>query len=298
MRKFILIAILIFIVLPFYGEQSYGTVYVQRNGKIIKTYNGKDLCNALNEAINGDTLYLSKGIFGIEHDEPTEIASKSVTILGAGASDDNGSNIIEYLYFKEDGENNTIRMEGIKLWQLASLSIDIHARKCTLTGVHGGGDIFLDRCHVGSLTFSNSCEVKASNCTIDTIFQTWSHRSYFFNCDISYLEHVLYARFVNCIINDADERLDIDIVNTIINNALSKHCSAQDCYFYNGNLSKNGYTTEWLKENNYLGTDGTVVGCYGGTTPYTLELNQKEIQVKDMKIDTKKRKGTISVSVE
>lgn len=295
MKKFILIAILIFTVLPFYGEQSFGTVYVQRKGKIIKTYNGKDFCNALNEAMNGDTLYLSKGIFGTVHDELTVIENKSVTLLGAGASEDNGSYIEESLRFK-NGENDTIRMEGIKCWRIDGFSMVILARKCYFDFL--GSDLILDRCYCRMI--NNYKGIKATNCIIDDFYGL--NKAYFYNCDINKISGSYSNekfKYINCIIKDAADGMSkICIFNTLINDAFKNRCIAQDGYFYNGTFNKDGYTTEWLKENNYLGTDGTVVGCYGGAAPYTLELNQKEIQVKDMKIDTKKRKGTISVSVE
>lgn len=137
------------------------------------------------------------------------------------------------------------------------------------------------------------------NCTIDPGY--WNQT----DNDGNYYRYgsIYRGSFVNCII-DNDENYD-DVRNggyylyNPSNTKTTSSASFTNCLFYkplegreifNGatvlnamyfdasNLDDNwknkirNFTKEKLLENNFLGNDGTVVGCYGGKNPYTLKL--------------------------
>lgn len=75
-------------------------------------------------------------------------------------------------------------------------------------------------------------------------------------------------------------------------------CTIQNCYIYTDNNKKNIFdlTKEELLSNNYLGNDGTVVGCYGGKNPYTLSLSNKEVTNK-VHLDRDKKQIQFNIKV-
>lgn len=113
----------------------------------------------------------------------------------------------------------------------------------------------------------------------------------FYNCNISapnfvtdqdYTFNQLAYTYINCLINNNKSYLAYPVQDSytpILVNCLyqgnekfdvAKNCTLQNCYtseIYPGNLTK-----EELLKNKYLGNDGTVVGCYGGKNPYTLDV--------------------------
>ena len=78
----------------------------------------------------------------------------------------------------------------------------------------------------------------------------------------------------------------------------------QNCY----NLSSNygdllsatcdcKYDTSYLQSKSYLGTDGTVVGIYGGDTPYTLEPSVPKVTSSDLQLDMEQKKLNVTLTV-
>ena len=56
-------------------------------------------------------------------------------------------------------------------------------------------------------------------------------------------------------------------------------------------------TVEDLTDENYLGTDGTVVGMYGGKTPYTLDTNLPRVSEYSADVDPQTKKITVNLKV-
>ena len=54
-------------------------------------------------------------------------------------------------------------------------------------------------------------------------------------------------------------------------------------------------TKEELEQNNYFGTDGTVVGCYGGKNPFS--LHQSQAKISSAKVHLDKEEGNIQIKV-
>lgn len=120
---------------------------------------------------------------------------------------------------------------------------------------------------------------------------------------------LFYGIFRNCILSNRDYYItnpnDSEAVTVLINCLYTKRqdyvdegCNLQHCYPYTStgkdvcNLTK-----EELLSGNYLGTDGTVVGMYGGKNPYTLNLKSKEVTYKiHLDRDNKQIQFNIKVS--
>ena len=101
------------------------------------------------------------------------------------------------------------------------------------------------------------------------------------------------ASFTNCLFYKPLEGREI------FNGAIVQN----DMYFDASNLDDNwknkirNFTKEKLLENNFLGNDGTVVGCYGGKNPYTLKLTTSTITSSKVHFDKDNKQIQIKMKV-
>ena len=81
----------------------------------------------------------------------------------------------------------------------------------------------------------------------------------------------------------------------------------QNCYYLTSNYSDLlsntcdcKYDTSTLQSKGYLGTDGTVVGIYGGATPYDdnmLVLSVPKVTSSDLQLDMEQKKLNVTLTV-
>ena len=258
-------------------------------------YNAENLSDALNDALDGDTIFLNEGTFqgGIT-------ISKAITLIGAGQNTIIDGNItvsysgtlkarlLDALYIKGDvilGSN------------LAGLTI----RKCCFTQLYlytsGLTNALFDRCYVSSSFYINSnfknvqivnsviCHPRAYAANVGDVT--------FSNCNVLYFwgYDEVKATFINCIVKNG--------------------CSQKDSFFsycylstYNGtNTMQNCKIGSFSWSNDYqytpdmTGTDGTVVGINGGTTPFTLVPSNPKVNKYSLNVDTQNKKLTVNISV-
>lgn len=152
-------------------------------------------------------------------------------------------------------------------------------------------------------------------------YSSLSANMFFYNCNIysngSYgisgfnnrYSARFFGTFYNCILNSNDDYMtdpeDSSAITVLINclysaeeDYIDEGCTIQNCYIYTDNDKKNIFdlTKEELLSNNYLGYDGTVVGCYGGKNPYTLSLSNKEVTNK-FHLDRDKKQIQFNIKV-
>lgn len=140
----------------------------------------------------------------------------------------------------------------------------------------------------------------------------------FYNCNIftsnftsknqPYPYSSLRHTFINCIIynsgnlaNPSQANCTPLFINCLYNGNkkydVTKNCSLQNCYAYTSEEnSLNNLTKEDLLKNNYLGNDGTVVGCYGGKNPFTLSIITPTIQNK-VHLDKDKKQIQFNIKI-
>lgn len=101
------------------------------------------------------------------------------------------------------------------------------------------------------------------------------------------------ASFTNCLFYKPLEGREIFYGATVQNDMYFDASSLDDNWDYKiRNFSK-----EKLQENNFLGNDGTVVGCYGGKNPYSLKQNQSTITSSKVHFDKDKKQIQIKLKV-
>lgn len=101
------------------------------------------------------------------------------------------------------------------------------------------------------------------------------------------------ASFTNCLFNKPLEGREIFNGATVQNDMYYDASNLEDYWDYKlRNLSK-----EKLQANNFLGNDGTVVGCNGGKNPYSLKQNQPTITSSKVHFDKDKKQIQIKLKV-
>lgn len=198
---------------------------------------------------------------------------------------------------------------------------DMIIRKCKIAKFTIGAQVdgaVLDRCYITQslalssyikgMTVVNSiayCLYANSGATSNTTFV--NSDLYLSNCN----------NFSGTIINSIVRHLGSGsktLNSTVLLNTLIFSYRYQDgnSYYYGDQLSigtssvKQGcYTityisdtsTSSLQSNGYLGTDGTVVGIYGGDTPYTLEPSVPKVTSSSLDLDLDKKELNVKLTV-
>ena len=90
--------------------------------------------------------------------------------------------------------------------------------------------------------------------------------------------------------------------NTLFNTydgSIGSSSSKTNCYFvsdYDGACDRNTLESNY-DLSNYRGTDGTEVGVYGGSTPFTLDPQVAKVTESTFTVDTDAKKLTVKLKV-
>ena len=319
MKKiFILFAILMTARLSLYAND--GKVMLQSGGKIF-FFDSSNISSALSKAQDGDTIDLAKGEYSGDI-----LISKNVLLRGVSAESTSdtyvNSNVIvssscelEGLYI---GGNIEVK-KSIKGFRIAS---------CRFYDINFTGDMpgmLVERSWCYNILYLNnlvSKDIKFKNCKIFEIIGG-SQNCSFFNCNIAnprtyrtenYWNTDLYC-MINCIIED-----NYRYVNSIDYRGCTQASFYFNCLSHADVCSDRGniyyhstdespylftdaralvccYSKEQLIEKGYLGTDGTVVGIEGGTTPFTLVPINTRIIDNSSSVDVSLGKVSVDVNV-
>lgn len=206
-------------------------------------------------------------------------------------------------------------------------------RKCKWDNTHYGSFlrfytdveyILIDRCycsawvyeaqHIKKIVARNSILGGAPN-----VGKNAEIRARFYNCNINCYNNstedignnkrsvCFYGTFYNCILDPQGNYItnpNNSEAATILNNCLygigkvplDQGCTLKDCYKYSSNQSVLTLTKEELEKNKYLGNDGTIVGCYGGKNPYTLDYSAPTIK-NQVHLDKNKKQIQFNIKI-
>ena len=272
------------------------------NGNVT-LYDNDKIQDAVNAASNGDVIYLTLGTF-----KPFNI-TKQITIRGAGET-----SIV-------DGDVN-ISISGSP--KLTSPVLEALAVSGTITVKSQVDDMIIRKCKIGS--FAISAQVDGAVLDRCYITNTLTLSSYIkgmtvVNTKMSYVKANSGATqnttFVNCNIkNVTADNFSATIINSIIlggnssfrlnstvllntllsySSWISSSSVAQNCY-YNSNISFSN-DCECSPNSSYVGTDGTIVGIYGGETPYTLVPSVPKVTSSDLQLDMENKVLNVNLTV-
>lgn len=292
------------------------TAVILHHGDSVKVYEGpSQLATALNDAVDNDIIYLGKGAY------PGFQITKKVRIIGSG-NDQTQINGSISINFESDQETPTTYTEPIleglfipsSSIYLYNYAQGVTIRKCNIfslslsSGTYTG--LKLDRCKVGTFYYSQDMhEVSIINSMINTLSNYGTGSGITIKDDFSIfnsnIHSIYYPYFNGSMINSIIDTTNSssrnfsngNFVNTFYYNiTLSSSVNQEGCY--QGSDYYYDSTTEELLEKGYLGTDGTVVGCYGGATPFTLEMSVPAVDEARSKIEVDNAKKVLNVSLK
>ena len=295
-------------------------ILLQHEGGV-KVYDSNQMTQALADAVKGDTLFLSEGTFaGFD-------LTKEVMIRGCGKT-----TIITGAVKIAIAGNPTFSaplLDALKIDNSLTVSQPcnkLHIRKCWITGSISfsakSEDVLIDRCSNSNSnrnTFtmsSNIVSMTVMNSIIAYLNSSGGTGSVatFINCNIlSRYSEIANQTFINCIFGYGGyytshyELNNCTLLNCLYNTCIYNNFNSnvgnsilQSCYGVNyGEYLLTGMSKDDLLANGYLGNDGTIVGMYGGNTPYDLNMSPAAPKVTEssVKLDLENKKLNVSLKV-
>ena len=282
---------------------------LQHNGEVT-LFDGNNIQDAVNAAVDGDTIYLTLGTF-----KPFTI-NKKITIRGTGETSIIDGNVTIAIPNQQTLTSPVLEALAVSgTVNVSSAVNDMILRKCKIASMTFGANVdgaVIDRCYItGTLTLSSYIMgMTVVNTKLYNVGANSgaSNNTTFVNCNFYYLNCSYFAgTIINSVINNSsgiNNTINSTVLlNSYINNNLSIGSSSviQNCYRgtdvgINNNCECNR-DTNYLQTNNYLGTDGTVVGIYGGDTPFTLEPSVPKVTSSDLNLDNENKVLNVTLTV-
>lgn len=295
-----------------------------QHGGGVKVYDNDQMAQAMTDAVKGDTIFLSEGTYsGFE-------LTKEVAIRGIGEktviSGDlkiaiagtpvcsfpllESLRITGYLYINKAINKLHIRKCFFRYFTVNAAIEDAIIDRCAARYWNSGyssyypGEFNLST-YIKSMTVVNStvyslngnynaASVNFVNCFIHG-YKGGDEQNYInciFGAPNSYYDSIDKATLTNCLYNTAS--------SSSYNSNISSSCTTINCYAVNnGENSLLNMTKDELTTNKYFGNDGTVVGAYGGNTPFVDDIAPAAPKVTDQSIslDLENKKLNVSLKV-
>ena len=305
-KKLILMTSLIVIAVQSFAQQ----IFLQHDGKVTRVYEGKELKKAVDAAVDGDKIYFTGGYFSSDNGSEAIAVNKNISFVGCGAAGNSSSSSYDYttcsysikFCFPKNTTLTNILMNSIDFTGSITFDSDFNQdlanvkfRKCRFGNGSSFGnktllDLSFDRCDLASYNElpSNVQKLTMRNCDIDYLSGNIAapESCNLINCNIAsiYGESEEYedagafrGNLTNCIVggfyNYPYFAKAVSLTNVLFKgdaSAINK-CTPNKVYPYDGNETLiNMSKEELLLHDEWKGTDGTVVGKYGGKNPYSL----------------------------
>lgn len=271
---------------------------LDHNGNVT-LFDGNDMQAAVDAAVDGDIIYLSLGTF-----KPFTI-NKMISIRGIGENSVIDGDV-EIAIPGSPSLKNPL-FETLSISNSISIKNEIHdvvIRKCKIEKFVFYADIvgaIIDRCYIRDFILSSHMKDITINNTQFRIIRSQSvpNNVTFINCDlIHFYPSGFSGTIINSILYTAEQNQDTNISSSVLINTLlyrgfylDSSCAIKDCY-YDTNIS----TIDFLSSG-YLGNDGTVVGIYGGKTPYTLEPSVPHVTNSSISLDEDKKRLNVKLTM-
>ena len=308
MKKYLLLAVCFMMMGISASALTINKAMLVHNGNVT-LFDGDKIQDAVNASVDGDVIYLTLGTF-----KPFNI-TKKITVRGVGETSivDGDVNIS----ISGSPKLTSPVMEALKVTGIVSVKSqvdDLIIRKCKIGGFGISAQVdgaVLDRCYItNTLTLSSYIKgMTVVNSKLSKVMASSgaTQNTTFVNCNIKGLSSSGFsATIINSIINNSGGNLNSTVLlNTLINTyytTVGSSSVAQNCYYINSSTFMStdcecSYNTSTLQSYSYLGTDGTVVGIYGGETPYTLEPTVPKVTDSNLQLDMENKKLNVNLTV-
>lgn len=332
MKKYLLTAVCIIMMSMTASGLTINKALLDHNG-VVTLFDGDKIQDAVDAAEDGDVIYLTLGTF-----KPFNV-TKQITIKGTGEKSIIDGDV-KISIPNSSTLNNSVLEAFVVLGSITvteSLA-NLIVRQCRVTSsfdiganVTGGT---IERCQIGSMSVSGAIqELAIDRCnigngfvlssTIERITATNTYLRGFsashgaanntiiVNCNLYFSS---CANFSGTIINSIvghnttnyKSLYSTVLVNSLINTNyegaylnIAENSVLQNCYTVSTSTLDTSKSA--LQANGYLGTDGTVVGIYGGNTPYDgttmLVPSIPKVTSSEIKLDNEKKELNVKLTV-
>lgn len=307
------------------ASAQHPMVTLSRNGELKFFSNLTALNAAVDSAQNGDVLYLSEGEFVISGGAMT--LKKRLSIVGNGYGSHILGDITINMSTNTNGYMDAPLFDGVRLDKL-QFHYDSYGaasrenlkeseiRRCwiqTLTfGGCAGNDVTIDKCYIQNGQFYGGGTVLVKNSKV---------RSYRYNSItydgfdnvIAVNSHIYNPYYyplntIASIIHSPDESQpkvsgsSCSITNSLMNFTPSdSKVYTYECYIYSDDtqplLDENLNCPLNLIESGYLGSDGTVVGIYGGDDPFSVNPSVPTVDTANSSVEYDAEGNKLKVSI-
>ena len=293
-------------------------IALQHSGNV-KLYDADQMSAVMTAAVDGDTIYLNEGSFTGDF-----TISKKVSIIGAGEK-----TILTGAVTVNIPGSPTLTahlLDALNIQSAIHFSSPTKGakiRKCQFVGLDFKAtteDAMIDRCYSrgeDSYSFWLSNYVKNLNVVNSKIYSIRgntadSSDANFINCNIyqitNYTGEYCNAIYMNCIIRwwinggSNSHSSSTMYINCLCGTYQYTFSVNQNCWNVDNSnlLNKNvdcKFDDTQLQNNGYLGTDGTVVGITGGSTPFTLVPTVPKVTDYTIKVDPETKKLNVNLKV-
>ena len=329
MKKIIITSILSSLIcVASFGQSTMFRTILSHNGTLTQ-YDLTHWTDALDDAVDGDTVYFTPGTF------PGDITiTKKIALIGAGVCESqtwyhgetnmqdalggsgtpstNSTNLTGgNIYIELDGEPTltATMLEGLNIHNTVTISktvTNLKIKRCQIGTVRTNVDdvsdesakpenLILESCCIHNLYAGNFVAPNIYNCYFTNV-NLYSQPLSFTNCSIGTTWSSVGCNYINCLLS-GDYYTGINTyLNCIYSNDLS----------YNGSTYTNCYTgynpwtfsKAYLTEQNYLGNDGTVTGPLGGQAPFTFIPSQPYVSASTVAYDASTKKLNVNITVK
>ena len=295
-------------------SQAEDTKVILQSGAATTIYDGTNISTAISAAKKGDILYLSEGTYD------SFTIDKEILVRGVG-----GNTWIEGDVTIAIPNNATLTqavLEGVNVSGTINITqpaTNLIIRNTKVMDVKVNGALsngLIDRCWItGTFNMNNNTDdttVKNSKVYMISAGSLTYNKCTFLNCNIAARMNVNTAAiFTNCIIGTDSYNSPWGLgtmessvfTNTLFNTskgAIGSSSSQTNCYFisdnYSGACDRNTLESNY-DLSDYRGTDGTEVGIYGGSTPFTLDPQVAKVTESTFTVDTTNKKLSVKLKV-
>ena len=284
---------------------------LQHNGEVT-LFDGDKVQDAVNAAVDGDIIYLTLGTF-----QPFNV-TKKITIRGAGETSVINGNV-------------TISIPGspkLTMPVLETLNVsgtvnvgaqadDLILRKCKIGNITIEAQVdgaIIDRCYITN-TLTLSSYIKGMTVVNTKLYAVQAssgatNNTTFVNCNFFQLYPTYFSgTIINSIVqgpyrSSSDTLNSTVLINSVFNQvnysgysfSIGSSSVTQNCYYVNQTRYVSDACT-CSPSSSYVGTDGTIVGIYGGDTPFTLVPSVPKVTSSDLDLDLEQKKLNVTLTV-
>lgn len=306
MKKFLLLAVCFMMMGISASALTINKAMLVHNGNVT-LFDGDKIQDAVNAAVDGDAIYLTLGTF-----KPFNV-TKKITIRGTGETSVIDGNVD--ISISGSPKLTSPVMEALAVSGTVTVKSqvdDMIIRKCKIGnfGISAQVDgAVLDRCYITN-TLTLSSYIKGMTVVNTKLYAVKANsgatqNTTFVNCNICDL---YTSNFSGTIINSIIEGLTNNsqtlnstvILNSVYNTSyfgVGSSCVTQNCYIIDSYHSIFNGSCEYTPDSSCVGTDGTIVGIYGGETPYTLEPTVPKVTNSDLQLDMENKKLNVNLTV-